>query len=119
LRTDATTTVPMTIGHSKLFKFEVEGNELRAKAWDSFESEPLTGGPDNDGFILKATMTVDIVTTGGRFQLILVGPQTAGALNGYGRVRNLQFYNFASAPADTPVTSIFKAKPRHARGRRR
>jgi hypothetical protein len=119
LRTDATTTVPMTIGHSKLFKFEVEGNELRAKAWDSFESEPLTGGPDNDGFILKATMTVDIVTTGGRFQLILVGPQTASALNGYGRVRNLQFYNFASAPADTPVTSIFKAKPRHARGRRR
>jgi hypothetical protein len=119
VRADASTAVSLTVGHSNLFRFEVQGNEVRAKAWDSFSSEPFTGGTDNDGFILKATMATDIVTAGGRFQLIMLGPSTAGAANGYGRIRNLQFYDFAVSPPGTPVTPTFKMTPRQARGRRR
>lgn len=121
LRTDATTTQTTTAGHINGFKFEVQGSEVRAKLWDTTSSsEPTTGGTDNDGFVLKATMATDVVSAGGRFQIIMVGPVTAGATAGFGRIRSLQFYDFTSPPPPPPPSSsTFHYPPPRKRGRRR
>jgi hypothetical protein len=108
-------------GHINAFIFEVQGTQVRAKVWDATtSSEPTTGGTNNDGFALKATMATDVVTAGGRFQLIMVGPVTAGAPAGFGRIRSLQFYDFTAAPPPPPpLTSTFHYPPPRGRGRRR
>lgn len=55
LDTDAT--VVLTANTYWRIRFRLQGTTLKAKAWDAANAEPTTGGPDNDGFQVKATDT--------------------------------------------------------------
>lgn len=112
---------PFVPGTSSFGILEADGNDLRAKWWTNNIAEPSTGGPDNDGWALKATMTSDIVNGGGRFGARLLGAQAAGIV-GYLGMRNDLIYtvSFAStAPVDIGGTITGKLRPYTRRARRR
>jgi hypothetical protein len=115
-----TVTSPFVTGWSSWAYLQVDGNDYRAKWWPNTISQPLTGGPDNDGWLLKGTMATDIVSGGGRFAARLLGAQAAG-VNAYLGMRNdlIETVDFSTNPQIGGGTITGGRFPYRGRSRRR
>lgn len=94
----ASGTVALVAGTSNWCRFEVEGNDLRAKWWNNGVVEPA-------GWTLTGTMAASIVPGPGRIKLRLIGGNTAGTA-AYARIRNFTVYTIGTGASTTPPAFV-------------